>query len=253
MAKIGGYSAIPEAEGEGGGYHESPLWMLIYTDLMTNLMIFFLLSYCLTWLSQEDQNIAAQSFKSQFAGKNVSQLEKAVPASQQQPTVEDMEKEKKMEDELKKTYTNISINEEEMRMTLPTPVLFGLGEAVMKKEAVETLHEFAMMIKPTRNRIVVEGHTDDKPILGGKYVSNWELSAARAFSVVQYLIDKEGIDPKRLAALGYGQYRMVAPNDSEANRAKNRRIEITIVRIKEASAESTDSGSEEDTSGLLGN
>jgi chemotaxis protein MotB len=136
-------------------------------------------------------------------------------------------------DELKKKLGKIAtveVKEEEIVINLPSPVLFDLGKAELKDEAKAVLHEVAQSLKLMNNDIVVEGHTDNLPIYGGKYKSNWELSAARAFAVRDYLITYEGINERRISCVGYGEYRPIAPNDTEENRAKNRRIEIKIIR-----------------------
>ncbi len=79
------------------------------------------------------------------------------------------------------------------------------------------------------NSIIAEGHTDNVPIHTQQYQSNWELSSARAFSVIYFFINK-GIPPERLVAHGFGEYRPASSNEDDAGRAKNRRIEITVVR-----------------------
>ncbi len=79
------------------------------------------------------------------------------------------------------------------------------------------------------NDIIIEGHTDNVPITGGKYQSNWELSVARAVSVIDFFTDR-GIEPKKLVAGGYGEFHPAYPNDTPEHRARNRRIEITILR-----------------------
>jgi chemotaxis protein MotB len=78
------------------------------------------------------------------------------------------------------------------------------------------------------NEVRISGHTDDVPIESAVYASNWELSSARAISVVKY-ITAAGITAERMSAVGYGEFRPVAPNDSRANRAKNRRAELLIL------------------------
>jgi len=95
------------------------------------------------------------------------------------------------------------------------------------------LHKLAGTLKGISQQIVVEGHTDSIPMRSSRMMSNWELSAARAYSVVDYIIKEEGISPDRLSAVGYGQFKPVAPNDTPANRALNRRVEINILRIKQ--------------------
>ncbi|MEN3014240.1 MAG: OmpA family protein [Endomicrobiia bacterium] len=135
-------------------------------------------------------------------------------------------------DELSKKLKDIAtveVKEEEIVINLPSPVLFDIGKAELKDTALVVLKEVAESLKSITSEIVVEGHTDNTPIYGGKYKSNWELSAARAFSVRDYLI-KEGIEEKRISCVGYGEYRPVAPNDTEENKAKNRRIEIKIIK-----------------------
>ena len=86
----------------------------------------------------------------------------------------------------------------------------------------------ARIIKPLKRTIRVEGHTDNRPIATSDYPSNWELSTARAVSVVKYLIHSAGIAPKCLAAAGYGDSRPRAPNDTERDMSKNRRVEIIL-------------------------
>ena len=115
---------------------------------------------------------------------------------------------------------------------LANPVLFGLGESELKPSAILVLHQVAVLLKDIPNAVLVEGHTDDKPISRGDFHSNWELSVARAFGVIRYFIEEENIPPQRLSAVGYGEYKPLYPNDTEENRAKNRRIEINIVRIQ---------------------
>jgi len=218
------YSSVydsPEPEGSGDDAHGSPLWMIIYTDMITNLMIFFMLCYCLTWLSKEEREIAAASFAKTFSGKDV-KVEQ----------IEQKQDEKQAEDKIKEQFTNVEINEEKIKITLPSPVLFDSGKAELKPQVKSILHEIAKVIKNMPNRIVVEGHTDNKPIKSKDFKSNWELSSARAFSVIRYFVDKEGLEAKRLIALGYGEYRPKTANDTPENCAVNRRIELSILRVK---------------------
>ena len=77
--------------------------------------------------------------------------------------------------------------------------------------------------------ITIEGHTDNQPIKYSGWKSNWELSTARATSVLHYLIDKESVVPERLSATGYGEYRPVVTNDTKEDRQKNRRVEVIIL------------------------
>ena len=79
--------------------------------------------------------------------------------------------------------------------------------------------------------MVIQGHTDDRPVRGRRFDSNWELSASRAISVMRYMVENGGIDPKRLGTAGYADQRPLVPNDSRENRAKNRRVEFLCQRF----------------------
>jgi len=200
------------------------LWLIIYTDMISNLMIFFLMLYCLTWLKPEDKTLAAASFKKAFAGdtKAVDNALKDIEKG--------LDKDKSVEGKLREEFNNVEVNEKRITIVLPSPVLFDSGSAVLKPETKRTLQDFAEIIRNLKNKIEVDGYTDDKPIKTGEFASNWELSSARAFSVIQFLTEEEKINPERLSALGFGEFRPKAPNDTEENRAKNRRIEINIIK-----------------------
>jgi chemotaxis protein MotB len=111
---------------------------------------------------------------------------------------------------------------------ISTDILFGSGAARLSEAAVPPLQRLADSLKPFTNAIRVEGHTDDRPIKTVEFPSNWELSAARAASVVRVFMDR-GIDPKRLAVMGFGQYRPTASNLNAAGRNANRRIAVIIL------------------------
>ncbi len=81
------------------------------------------------------------------------------------------------------------------------------------------------------NPVRVEGHTDDLPINNERFPSNWELSTARATTVIKQLVEEYGLDPRQFSAAGYGEYRPLAPNDSMENRALNRRVDIVLLRL----------------------
>lgn len=110
-------------------------------------------------------------------------------------------------------------------------ILFDSGKAKLKSMSHSVLKKVAAVIHeklPDRN-IGVEGHTDNIPIRYSGWKSNWELSTARATSVLHYLIDECGIEPKKLSAIGYGEYKSIDTNETLEGRAKNRRVEIIIL------------------------
>lgn len=116
-----------------------------------------------------------------------------------------------------------------MVVELPDNVLFDSGEAELKPEGQATLAEVAQVLRSIEGRhFQVAGHTDNVPIRSRRFPSNWELSTARAVTVTRYLIE-QGIPPERISAAGYADTQPVESNDTEAGRARNRRIEIQLV------------------------
>lgn len=122
---------------------------------------------------------------------------------------------------------NINYQGDQIEIQLSSKMLFGSGSARLSPEARKAFRDIAIIVRPLKNTIYVEGHTDNVPIKTLAYPSNWELSAARAASVVEYLA-RQGVDPQRLAAIGYGEFRPIAGNDTEAGRSQNRRVTLLI-------------------------
>lgn len=136
---------------------------------------------------------------------------------------------KYIEDNNLTDIAEIKVSARFIKMDLESPALFQSGSADMKPGIKPLFEELGRQLTMVDNTVVVEGHTDNVPIHNQYFNSNWELSAARAFSVLYFFIKRE-IDPERLVANGFGEFRPIFPNDTEENRAKNRRIEITIIR-----------------------
>lgn len=115
-------------------------------------------------------------------------------------------------------------------------LLFASGSADLEPDAVDILTQIGRDIAAGTHYIRVEGHCDNRPIQTDRFPSNWELAAARAVNVAKILVDA-GIDKTRISALSYGEFRPLAPNDSDANRRRNRRVEIVILYAEYASGE----------------
>ena len=113
-------------------------------------------------------------------------------------------------------------------LDLNVRALFHEGDATLQSQAAHTLSEVAKVLQPGDLAIQVEGHTDNVPIRTPQFPSNWELSSARASSVVRLFIS-EGVDSKRLTAAGMAENQPLVPNDTPENRAKNRRVTVTIL------------------------
>jgi chemotaxis protein MotB len=107
-------------------------------------------------------------------------------------------------------------------------VLFEPGQADLRAEGREVVDKLAAAIGRLPNKLAVEGHTDNVPI-SGRYASNWELSTARATTVLRELLERHGISPSRLSAAGYADERPLAANDTAEGRAANRRVELVVL------------------------
>lgn len=115
-----------------------------------------------------------------------------------------------------------------LEVQISTDILFGSGQAQLGPRAVTALQALAVSLRPWPNSLRVEGHTDDLPIHNAQFQSNWELSAARAASVVHLFADN-GVAPQRMSVVGFAEYAPLQPNTSTAGRNANRRVTITIL------------------------
>lgn len=139
--------------------------------------------------------------------------------------------EERLSQEIDDKQVRLKMMDKGLVITFVADVLFDSGKAKIKSEAYASLDKVARVLKenvPDLN-VGIEGHTDNIPIKVSGWKSNWELSTARALSVLHYMVDKEGIAPDRLSAIGYGEYRPVASNDTKSDRQLNRRVEIVIL------------------------
>ncbi len=125
----------------------------------------------------------------------------------------------------------VSSNELWLQIELKDSILFGSGSADASEQAQKIFDEIAVILKNYSNPVQVEGFTDNIPIKSPKYPTNWELSTARASTIVKYLASR-GVSPERLSAVGYGEYQPVAPNETEVGRAQNRRVAIMVAKRK---------------------
>lgn len=122
----------------------------------------------------------------------------------------------------------VTQTERGLEVEMKSRMLFNSGSTRLSHDAVKALSGVAVILKSLPNPIKVEGHTDDVPIRTVSFPSNWELSAARAASVV-HLFSRRGVAPARMSAIGYGEFRPITENRDEVNRAKNRRVAIIIM------------------------
>lgn len=150
--------------------------------------------------------------------------------------------------EIADKQVKLQMMEKGLVITVVGDLLFDSGKAKIRQEAYSLLDKVASVLKENMYdfNIGIEGYTDNQPIMRSGWKSNWELSTARALSVLHYLIAKEEISPELLSAIGYGEYRPVAPNDTKEGMQLNRRVEIVIqpriTKVKALETESAESG-----------
>jgi chemotaxis protein MotB len=204
----------------------TPAWLTVFSDMTTNLMLFFLILFAMTRMSEAQREAVREGMERAVIGKAEAAKKRVVREAEEKTALGKLEE--AVNYGSMAGYADMEVNDYMVRVTLKEPVLFTIGSADLTPKAEAALETLAGPLKDFPNEIVVEGHTDNIPI-SGAYRSNWELSIARAVSVIDFLTER-GHDPTKLIAAGYGEYRPVLANDTEERRARNRRIEITIVR-----------------------
>lgn len=136
-----------------------------------------------------------------------------------------------MQQESLENEVDVSMRERGVVISINTQILFASGSAELEAESLRLMGQISKALERFPNhQICVEGHTDNVPIHSSRYPSNWELSSARANNVLRYMISISALEPKNLSALGYGEYRPKASNDTAEGRSQNRRVNIVILK-----------------------
>ncbi|MEN8906787.1 MAG: flagellar motor protein MotB [Clostridiales bacterium] len=240
-----------------------PAWMGTYGDLVTLLLTFFILLFSMANLDAKKFEEIAQAMKTTFMrldssgggesfndnkgkefislNENNRQIIKKDENKDKKEKESESESEKK--EELEKLESEIEdltkkyglVNDIEVTETkssyiirLDSIMLFNSASANIKKSALKPLKELSTYLKSFKKEISIQGHTDNLPIITSEFPTNWELSTRRATNVTLFLIKECDLDPYKLTASGNGEYKPIVPNNSEANRNKNRRIDISI-------------------------
>ncbi len=165
-------------------------------------------------------------FRPETGDENTGAGQEEIPEGYQEGS-EIVEALENVADKLEEAGFEIKLDEKWVEVTMNSQVLFGSGKARLSEKAKPVLDELIDVLNDFKNPLRVEGFTDNQPIRTSVFPSNWELSAARAASVVSYFASKN-IDPQRMAAVGYGEYRPIADNSTAEGRRKNRRITVLI-------------------------
>ncbi|MFA5140154.1 MAG: OmpA family protein [Elusimicrobiota bacterium] len=217
--------------------NRNALWAIVYGDMMSYLMIMFLvlLSYQLSRpmrLKEDRMTETLMEIQRVFGGKVETPEAKAAQEQDKFMFTAQKVREAAAEQDLGDAV-KVVVTEKWAKFDLKDEFLFDSGSAELKGGSAPLFDMIAKNMVSKENIIQVEGHTDDRPLLpGSRYKSNWELSMARAYAVIQQL-QASGVDPKQLSGSGYGEYQPIADNATAEGRAKNRRIEVKILRASE--------------------
>jgi len=215
-------------------------WLLTYADLITLLLAFFIVMYSMSKVDAKKFGAVAQALQAVLHGKGVEMLKGqgnlvvAPPDAGGPMKIGDL---KLLQSQINKIARDMGLKDKisadmdsrGLVIRISESAFFDQGSADLKPEAMTVLDALSVILKSIPNHIRFEGHTDNQPIKFSGWKSNWELSAARALSVLHYLADAGRLSPDRLSAIGYGEYRPVATNDAKEGRQLNRRVEVVIL------------------------
>lgn len=234
----------------------TPAWMATFSDLATLLLTFFVLLLSFAEMDvvefKEMLGSVREAFGVQFERQgHIEALSTTVvelndkeevpwtPLNQRQlgalRAIKRFIRQRKMNSDMA-----VGMSERGVVVRLKDSMAFGVGDAKLKKKATVVLEQVMEMMKAFPTSMSIEGHTDDLPIKNGRYKSNWELSASRAIAVLRHLESMGPLPVKKVMVAGHADQRPLVPNDSRANRAKNRRVEFVF-----ASAQSPDASEAE--------
>lgn len=226
-----------------GDAHDEP-WLVSYADMMTLLFGFFVLLYSFEAAKNEGDNNSVNVRKELaqfFGGSYVNPLEGTEGKFQQA-----IESSDEISPELKEAFKDLSFKftPEGIEVTFSSTALFKPGFATLDPGPASILNEFIGIISDNKEQyhVTVEGYTDPTPIGSGRFPSNWELSAARATTVIRKF-ESAGFNPDRLKAIGFGATRPLVPNYDEngeyirENLSKNRRVVIFVKHVLDATEE----------------
>jgi chemotaxis protein MotB len=226
-------------------------WLLTYADLMNLLLILFILLFAMSQIDRAKFDQLAQSFKTigissgnkitpvSGGGNTIKPLTNNLPST---PVIKSKLEQQQMDQIQKKVEqltkngnldgkVDVQMQERGIVISITAQLLFLPGSADIVPGSKPTVQQIGQVLKGIPgNQIRIEGYTDTDPIHTEKFPSNWDLSSGRATNILRILVDNSGIDPNIIAATGYGQTKPVAPNNTPENKAKNRRVNIVILK-----------------------
>ncbi|MBI5328528.1 MAG: OmpA family protein [Deltaproteobacteria bacterium] len=218
-------------------------WMVSYADFITLLFAFFIAMYALSTINEGKYKVVSESIAIAFDPSKSRTKDIAAIPELNEYTAKDIVTEmfkRTFSSDYKKIQSAVSELERDNKVflsmerrgiviSLSEKVIFESGRADILQEAKSVIDEIAMLLKEMPNYIRIEGHTDNIPISTSQFPSNWELSSSRALNILRYMVDLHRLNPGKLSAIGYGEFRPVASNDTSEGRLKNRRVDIVIL------------------------
>ena len=230
-------------------------WLVSYADFITLLFAFFVVMYSISSINEGKYKILSDSLVGVF--NQVDRSVKPIPVGDERPRtaepdlsqVDDpsaqtssagdpaLDPLERIAQSMRETFGELIANEQLtirgnelwIEIELNSSLLFPSGDALPNDQAFQLIDKVADILAPFDNPVHVEGFTDNLPISTDKFPTNWELSAARAGSVVRMLA-AQGVNPSRMAAVGYGEFQPVADNGTPEGRARNRRVILVVSR-----------------------
>jgi chemotaxis protein MotB len=228
-------------------------WLVSYADFITLLFAFFTTMYAISTVDARKLTSMVDSMQEAFDTQGVPLPAQRSAAPRAPAPVEAAARTTEMReralaqllrDRLDGRAVDVEIDHRGIVVSMREAGSFPTGSADLSAAARTVLSELAETLgAETTMTLRVEGHTDDVPIQTGKFASNWDLSTARATSVVTYLVQQVGVAPQRLSAAGYGEFHPRVANAGDADRARNRRVDIVILNEETAAAEEPGQGS----------
>ena len=240
-------------------------WLLPYSDLMTLLLALFIALFAMSQTDASKMQALAQAFTAAFnmggpsffsgMGPSTSQTAPSISGndngngaymkenenlSEAQEKLEQYIKEHDLQDQV-----STELSEDGLMIRLKEKALFDSGSAALQGQAEQIVPVIAALLTSLPERVTISGHTDNVPIATSQFPSNWELSSARAVSLMRGLMGAQpSLNPARFSALGYSEYRPIASNDTEEGRAQNRRVEVFIARSMRFSQDDSSTSSD---------
>lgn len=229
----------------------APAWLTTFADLVTILLAFFVLMLSFSQLDLARYQELSGAMSTAFAdplggvlervGLTTAGVRETAPGKGEWVPVDELDRDpRRIEDtyatlssvlrrEIEDGRVHLELTENAVIIRFDDRAFFSSGSGRLTSDFKAMVARISTILGNTEGTILVQGHTDDLPISTRRFQSNWELSTARAVSVVEALLRNPGIEPTRIVVEGHADNRPLVPNDSPANRSRNRRVEIQIM------------------------